>query len=234
MTYHHQNLTDGKLPLWRRGRAWWGPLAWEWSIFRRYTSFGIALGLRGFSIRLGPLFAIYVHGRRDDAWDKGEFEICFHDGCIWIYTPWVDRMGWSRDAPWWTKVLVLHVDDWLLGKERCVTVEKPPFQVYVPMLEGSYRATATPKMFIYRRRWYVPMRERESVWLDIPGGIPHSGKGENSWDCGDDGLWGTGGDTVEEAIGNAVTSVLKSRRRHGHDSKNTGRAPSIVMNEQRA
>ncbi len=27
-SYHHQNLSDGKQPLWRHGRAWWGPLAW--------------------------------------------------------------------------------------------------------------------------------------------------------------------------------------------------------------
>jgi hypothetical protein len=73
---------------------------------------------------------------------------------------------------------------------------------------------------------------RDGVKLDIPGGIPHNGKGENSWDCGDDGLWGCGGDTVEEAIGHAVSSVLRSRRRYGHDSHGTGREPVHVVERQ--
>jgi hypothetical protein len=139
-------------------------------------------------------------------------------------------MSWRRDDPWWKKTIVLHIEDWLLGSCRCEHTYGDPFTVYVPMPEGSYKATATPETFVWRRRFYMPVRRREGVKLEIEGGIPHAGKGENGWDCGDDGLWGIGGDTVEKAIGNAVSSVLKSRRSYGYDSRATGRQPAIVLN----
>jgi hypothetical protein len=53
------------------------------------------------------------------------------------------------------------------------------------------------------------------VDLDIPGGIPHEGKGENSWDCGMDGLFGCSGATVAEAIANAVRHTQRDRERYG-------------------
>lgn len=228
MRYHHQNLTDGRLPLWRHGRAWWGPIGWEWSCFMR-GGFGVALGARSAHVRLG-LFSFYVHGNNSD-YRRGSFSIRFADGIIWIGHPWVRQMEWRSADPWWKKTIALHVSDWLLGRSHCEITKGPSSTVYVPLPEGSYRATATPETFIWRRRFYVPMRRRDSVNLHIEGGIPYSGKGENSWDCGDDGLWGIGGDTLEEAIGNAVAAVLKSRRRHGHDSKGTGRRPAIVLND---
>ncbi len=141
-------------------------------------------------------------------------------------------MEWRRDDPWWRKDIVLHVVDWLIGRARCTTTKGEPSRVVIPMPEGSYLANATTESRVWRRRWYWPDRRHDSVWIDIPGGIPHSGKGENSWDCGDDGLFGTGGDTLEEAIANVVRSVLKSRRRYGHDSKATGRTPSVILNEK--
>lgn len=230
MRYDHQNLTDGRLPLWRHGRAWWGPASWEWSAFGKESrSFGLAFGLTSFSVR-SPFFALYVRFGDRDGWAR-EFEIRIMDGCIWLDHPWVRQMEWRSDDPWWKKSITLHVGDWLLGRSRCEVTEGPKSTVYVPLPEGSYRATATPETFIWRRRFYVPIRRRDSVRLQIEGGIPYSGKGENSWDCGDDGLWGIGGATLEEAIGNAVAAVLKSRRRHGHDSKGTGRRPAIVLND---
>ncbi len=134
---------------------------------------------------------------------------------------------------WPTRGNLKAMVDWVLGRAHCDVTKGEPFAVYIPMPEGSYKATATPETYIWRRRFYVPTRRRDSVSLNIEGGIPHAGKGENGWDCGDDGLWGISGETTEKAIANAVESVLKSRRRYGHDSHNTGRAPALVLNEAR-
>lgn len=228
MKYHHQNLTDGRLPLWRHGRARWRSLAWEWAAFHRCGG-GASFSVWRWGLQLGLLWFwldLRLGGRRGGKWSVS----CF-DGCVWIGTPWKREMEWRSSDPWWRKSLVLHVKDWLLGSARHEVTKGAKFEVTVPLPEGSYRAVAQPEVRTWKRRWYVPIKRSESVWLDIPGCIPFSGKGENSWDCGDDGLCGIGGDTTEEAIGNAVASVLRSRRRYGHDSKNTGREPVVVLNE---
>lgn len=229
MRYHSQNLTDGKLPLWRHGRAWWRSIGWEWSVLRSASSIGFAIGRRHASVRF-PGFSFWVHGPHDDT-DRRAFEVRWMDGSLWLAHPWVRQDEWRSADPWWKKEVVLHVVDWMLGPAHCSTTKGNPFEIVIPMPEGSYRATATPESRVWRRRWYWPTRRRDSVWLDIAGGIPHSGKGENDWDCGDDGLWGCGGETIEEAIGNAVASVLRNRRRYGYDSKDTGRHPVLARHD---
>lgn len=232
MRYHHQNLSDGKLPLWRSGRAWLGCLAWEWHVFQK-VRFGIEVGRRHFSLRL-PGLQLYLHSSSHEAFDEPRcLSVSFHDGSLWIKHPFVRPGGdWRRDDPWWKKQITVDVVDLLIGRRRCTATMGKPFETFVPMPEGSYRATAIPETHVWRRRWYWPLRRRDSVYLRIQGGIPFSGKGENSWDCGDDGLWSISGETLERAIGNAVASALESRRRHGHDSKGTGRAPLRVCNAE--
>lgn len=224
MHCHSQNLTDGKLPIWRHGRAWLGSLECEWNVFRDTR---LLLGKAGrwqFSIYL-RWFSLHMSLGRQRG---GLWEVSWHDGALRFEHPWIRQNEWRRDDSWWRKAITLNVRDWLLGRQRYETTKGVSFDVVVPMPEGCYSAKATQETRIWRRRWYVPMRRCDHVWLDIDGGIPYSGKGENSWDCGDDGLWGTGGSTLEEAIGNAVASVLTSRRRHGHDSKGTGREPVMA------
>jgi hypothetical protein len=98
------------------------------------------------------------------------------------------------------------------------------------MPEGCYEAIATPESRTWTYRFGI-VKRRDSVDLRIDGGIPFSGKGENSWDCGDDGLYGTGGDTLEKAIGHVVTYVLERRKRYGYDSKGTGKQPVVILNK---
>ena len=97
----------------------------------------------------------------------------------------------------------------------------------IPLPEGVYTGTYTTERMTRRYvRWpgkaidlvRGPM-QWTSVNLSIEGGIPVEGKGENSYDCGMDGLLGCSGRTVEDAIGNAVRSVLRDRKRYGgpHD-----------------
>lgn len=225
MRRHVQNLSDGRFATWRYGRGWLGRWHAEWFAFKPSGLLSISVWWFGFSIYL-RWFGLYMSfGEKGRDWS-----VSWHDGCLWLDHPWVREMEWRSDDLWWKKTIVLHVVEWLIGRSRCETVKGSPSETFIPMPEGCYRATATPETRTWRRRWYWPERRRDSVWLDIPGGIPRNGKGDNSWDCGDDGLFGCGGDTLEDAIAHAVRSSLRDRRRYGHDSKGTGREPVIVLN----
>lgn len=228
--YHHQNLTDGLLPLWRYGRAWWGPFVWGWSLFYRNNLMLASIHRSGLSVYLA-WFGFYVGLRNDDPNYHGRWRISWSSGRLSLEHPWIRQDGWdSRDPKWRRGPVHLRIVDWLISRQRCEVVTEPVPDVVIPMPEGCYRAQAKRETRTWRRRWYWPLRRRVDVWLQIPGGIPFAGKGENSWDCGDDGIWGIGGGTVEDAIANAVGSALRSRRRHGHDSKGTGREPRCVVN----
>mgnify|MGYP000629700480 FL=1 len=220
------------MPLWRDGRAWWGPLHWGWFAFKRTQ-------LVSFSVRRWSV-AIYLRwfglhfGLRDDGdYDAPRWEVSWHDGCFWLEHPWVRQDGWCRSDPWWRKQIVLRVADWLLGRTRFEGVKDAEVECLVPMPEGCYMAKAKRETCAWRRRWYWPALRQVRWTIDIPGGIPFAGKGENSWDCGDDGLWGLSGpgmDTLPNAIGAVVASVLRSRDRRGLDSKRTGAAAAVVLN----
>lgn len=226
MRYHTQNLTDGRLPIWRYGRGWFGPLHVEWNAFRDIGLLQVALRRSGFSLYL-KWFSLYVNVGEARG---GQWAVRWIDDFLSLSHPWVRQNEWRSADPWWRKDVNLHVVDWLIGRCRVERVDGETRDVFIPMPEGSYRATAQHQTYVRRRRWYWPVDRRESVWLDIPDGIPHAGKGENGWDCGDDGLLGCGGDTEEKAIAHAVESVLRSRRRYGRDSADTGRSPLIVLN----
>lgn len=229
MRYHHQNLTDGRLPLWRHGRAWLGHLHWTWSVFY-HPRFSVAVGSRHLTLSL-LAFSLWVVWKDDGEFERREFSIEAHDGCVWVETPWVRQGEWRRADPWWRKTIVLHVVDWLIGRQQYRSTERPLPDVFVPLPEGCYRAQAKAVRREWWRRFGWFRMVREDVDLRVEGGIPFSGKGENSWACFDDGLWGWGGSSVEDAIANGVRSVLRSRERHGHDSKGTGREPAVVVND---
>lgn len=124
--------------------------------------------------------------------------------------------GWSSSMPKWM-VFTFHIDDFLLGKMKYVN-EKigQPKTVMVPMPEGEYLT----KMQFERATWTRPRSPFKKVMvgynIDIPKGIPHQGKGENSYDCGEDGLFGcfSEGESIQNAISKVQDLVLKSRRKY--------------------
>lgn len=88
------------------------------------------------------------------------------------------------------------------------------------------------------RRLVVPALRRVNYvasW-EVPsgsGGLPVPGKGENSWDCGPDGLYASGCDVrapdgphdkewVGQAVASATAAVIKTRSRYGRGPEDTG------------
>ena len=242
MHFHSQNLTDGRLPMWRHGRAWWGRLHAEWSVFHAprlcvgFEKGGHVEDGSGFCFRLALLaFSLYLSfdcarlfGRPYREPRNRKLDMSWHDGSLWLEL-WTADDDWISDRPWHRNTVALHVKDWIIGRQRCEHTEGEPFDIVIPMPEGCYAAVATPEKRTWTRsRWPWPI-VREGFDIRIPAGIPFQGKGENSWDCGEDGLYGTGGGpTIEDAIGGVVTSVLKSRRRYGNVSRLEGRKPVMA------
>ena len=125
---------------------------------------------------------------------------------------------WRSSDPWWRGWSLTKTT--ILGRTSTDTKTVLSEPAVVPTPEGNYAGQLT--LNVYTRRyvrwpgtWIHDPTSEESWSLEIPDGIPHWGKGENSWDCGMDGTFGTGGRTRESAIARAVESVLEMRRRHG-------------------
>lgn len=242
--WHWQNFSAEKQPgAWpRHGRAWLHRGArsygFEWVLFRwrcgasiETREQGRELGLHVAPIiaslyltlpcprwfaRLLPLhhyIATWDNNRPGSYPEDREIEISAHSGSLW-WSIWQSPMEWSSGTPRWRHGSFNPVD-FLLGRARCETIEGNPEPALVPMPEGNYAATIKREDRVWRRPRWPFVRRRTDYWIEIPSGIPFEGKGENSWDCGTDGLFGTGGNSPENAIANAVASVMKNRKRYG-------------------
>lgn len=156
-----------------------------------------------------------------DRGDDREIGIAFHGGAMW-WKIWVGTMAsWSRDYPWCKKWRQGNINflDTLLGRNQVEWEVMEKALVAIPMPEGVYHGEATVKKRIDKRpRWFAKVSY--DTWIDVPKGIPFQGKGENSWDCGDDGIFGTGvtGRSIPDAIGHYVAAVLSNRVKYGMPS----------------
>ena len=159
--------------------------------------------------------------------DERECSISVHDGAIYIY-PWKKMNEWNRDDPWYVKGISLYFKDFIMGQlkmsEKDICVEN----IAIPMPERTYEATTELKeQTRWRSRFPFSLFKRKnlSAWVDIPSGIPFPGKGENGWDCGMDGLFGTGVhldrpyhcsyDLRSSSIAAVVRSVYRNREKYG-------------------
>jgi len=153
-------------------------------------------------------------------WGTGEypflhrsFRFYIHDWGVWL-TLWEDENQSRWSDPWWQRIHHFSIPDFFLGKSQYSNVEIETFQdVLIPMPEGSFRATMTYEISTWKRpRWKPVIRKftRIRIELDAP---KFPGKGENSWDCGDDAIWemSVEGHSLPKAIGGYVQQVMEYR-----------------------
>lgn len=144
--------------------------------------------------------------------------ISYYEGTIRWSIWWRQDYSSSRDPKWrhgYFSLVDFFLGDVKHSKEILQTAE-----VRIPLPEGTYDATVEIDRSTWRRpRWFA--KRRTGSYVSIPKGIPIPGKGENSYDCGPDALFGKSGPetTVEGAIAGVVKSVLADRVRRGasHD-----------------
>lgn len=119
---------------------------------------------------------------------------------------------WFRDIRRNHEVTLFR-GDWILGRPRYtreILEDAIPVTVIVGQWDGDqYQGTARKERATWRRRFQTTTREDYDIAM--AQGIPFPGKGENSWDCGDDAVFGFSGATIEGAIARVVTDVVERR-----------------------
>lgn len=165
-----------------------------------------------FSIYLSTTWPRWIVKKMQDR----EIAIDFHDGNLWI-KPFSDTMGWRRSDPWWKRGITLHIQDWLLGKAKYSFRELSQHKVNIDMPEKVYEATIKLTEDTWKKRWYWPRYVLKRARIEVEGGIPVPGKGENSWDCGEDATHGLTcpANNLDEAIAAIKKSVTERRLRYG-------------------
>lgn len=143
----------------------------------------------------------YDHGNREIGW-------AFHNNTLWIDL-WRDVDG----GDWRKRHVVFDFAKFLFGKQQYSEKKMGDYLEFVQLPEGDYPATVEmveaswkrprlPKVTRVRRAHVVP-----AIPIQVPG------KGENSWDCGDDAVYSMtcNADTPAEACQKLAESVLRDR-----------------------
>ncbi len=253
--WHSQNLNDRhglNGSMWINGRAWlqhtsYFSIGQEWSLKHRSGGIGVKVDSGEnqimFHVCIPPValfttFTLpYKYNKHLNLLLTGAYErdtyISFHDWSVWVNL-WRDDSSWSNHKTFWEqRCASLNFLDLVFGRWKYTERTVEERDVKIPMPEGNYPAKVRIFESTWKRpRWFPQKMIRANVDIKDNKSIPFPGKGENSWDCGMDGLHGMtcSEKTVEDAIGAVVGSVLHSRRRHGGIGWNPepGDIPPIV------
>lgn len=148
--------------------------------------------------------------------DGRQIGVSFHGGTFW-FSLWETPMESSSSDPKWWK-FNFNAMDFFFGRFKHNLEILKEGQTTIAMPEGAYAANYK----IEKRTWNRPRwpfkKEHTSIDFDIPAGIPHEGKGENSWDCGMDATFGIGTEwdsNLNAATERIAMSCLKTRQRYG-------------------
>lgn len=233
---HWQNLKkEDRTKHLVHGRAWIGEFNIEWSIPTRFWHIHLNLNhydeaAIGLSIALG-LFSFHIETRnrwlfnqlqkitkrKDQTYTNGRIiGISYHARTFW-FSLWDDPMESRGVDPWWWK-FNFNWEDFFLGKAKHNLEILQEGEAKIDMPEGSYDATYKVEHRTWKRPLWPFKTQRTAIYFDIPVGIPHEGKGENSWDMGMDATFGTGTEwegNVYAATKIIALDALKDRQRHG-------------------
>jgi len=141
------------------------------------------------------------------------FNVWFSEGVsisISLFSDWTS--GKKGDWKWYW-----NLSDKLKGRYKVSKEIVKEIDILIPMPEKAYQAHAVLADWTWKYPRWFPKTVRRCE-IEIPEGLPHAGKGENSWDCGDDATYSmTTGRVrnIPEAVGKLVGSVLNDRVRHG-------------------
>ncbi len=248
MPFFFQNLSERAqrvigLPL--HARASWWPTDYdqiavraEWSLLSKRFSIGldvephgddhvtvhyvvppVALYLSARHPLLGRLANALVSQPSDmgDRYSGRSLNVSIHDWAFW-WRLWIDDGGWTKGRPKW-KHGDVQILDALLGSatysERLL--ERREIEIHMP--EGSYKGVCELQEDCWERpRWLPKFLVRAHIDMTDP--VPIPGKGENSWDCGENAIHGSTfpARSVADAIGKLTGDVLATRERYGgHD-----------------
>lgn len=237
--WHNDKDTARRFGHWLSGRAWLGQstqLHVEWGI-PAFRNFDLSLDLNGreedaIMVHLGLLlFSLYIGirnrwlynlleritRRQGQKYTNGRnIGIRIEEWIIWVDL-WNDPDEWrSVDPKWWH--FTIDIPRIIFGKYKYAEVVVETGKVTINMPEGGYEASYEVKERSWKRERWIFTKRRKDVSFELPVGIPHYGKGENSWDCGMDGTYGIGTDwngNMGEAIKKITMRCLETRQKRG-------------------
>lgn len=238
MHWHWQNLNERKDgtsgPGIVNGRAWWhfdnrSTVGVQW-VFRREFRVGASVQRGGHHAIAGHIhlawFSLYLHGEGFALrwwpvhdYDGHEYALSFRSGDGWVLS-WAwngDPMSWSNRDPWW-KNGQRSLKDVFFGRIKFREGEPETHRIAVVMPEATYTGTCVMRDDSWKRPlWFRQTIRRAHVDMDEGQHVPFPGKGENSWDCGEDGIYGMTCEaaTPNDAIAAIRESAEKSRQRYG-------------------
>lgn len=107
--------------------------------------------------------------------------------------------------------------DRIFGKVVYACENGNPQDSFVAMPEGRYQATVTRVDETWKRPRSPRVRKAVAWEVQVEGGIPVPGKGENSWDCDDDAIFSIhtrGENSMRGATEAMAKSAMGSRSRY--------------------
>jgi hypothetical protein len=202
---------------------------WSWSFFKHsFCHIGMTVSCdHGVTFKLAfpYLFSFFFSvclGKRmrefSHKWDWYALYVTIHNWTIWMKA-WTNDSETNFKDPWWKRrEFSFCIPDFFLGRDTHSRRDlHTDVKVMVPMPEKSYPAKVTIFESTWKRpRW--PFRKRMvRSEVDMIEPIPFPGKGENSWDCGEDATYSLTcpETTVEDAVASLVRGTLKRRRKYG-------------------
>lgn len=167
--------------------------------------------------------SLRIHVAHDDAWGSRTFD-------RWWIPDWVQV--WTSSSYKEHGGVGFYVsfllDNLILGHrehEKVYLWEKPVTAEIPIEPDNSLGMHYIASFMAERHTWWrshFPMFKKVHHYIDIRLDNPpmHQGKGENSWDLDDDGIFGMGvpGTSIEEAIAGYQEAVRRDRKKYGMGS----------------
>lgn len=115
--------------------------------------------------------------------DERALKIYWFEWAIW-WNLWMPEDEWNSTDPKWRRGSI-HFDRLLMGKHSCEWQNLDGGKFVLPFFEGVYEVEVIKKLRIDSfTRWFT--RKSISFEVKCDAGVPHEGKGENSYDQGED------------------------------------------------
>lgn len=213
--------TEGSLHLYFDNGA---EISVSWAALSNFTHAYMQVTCEGLKLSVAqPLLALWfdVNGAflnrltKYVGWEGREIRLSFHDGSVW-WRLWGRPHHWSSSTPKWMDGN-FNLVDFALGRQTTTTRVIEERRVEVTMPEGSYAALAKVELHTTVRPRSPLKGFHHTTTIEMLEPIPVPGKGENSWDIGDDALHSLSvpGKTIESGIARTIESVLTTRRKRG-------------------
>lgn len=161
--------------------------------------------------------------------EEKEISVRIHNRSLWWNFWRNDDEGFNKT---WRKGC-FHFVEFIIGRADCSHKETEHEDFILPYYEGNYAIRVIESLWTWkmRRRLFFFLDKKDLLRYEVKAGyqdggvfidkpIPHQGKGENSWDCGEDATFsisfGVGRiKSTREAALEFWKSTMKDRIRYG-------------------